>query len=60
MKIKLTKDQKIELLKAVQTGEFDTEIIPELRKYEPARILTTAEAKTLWNDLENGEFEKDI
>ena len=58
MKIKLTKSQKVELLKCIQSGFLDTEIIPELRKYEPARILTTAEAKALWNDLENGEFEK--
>lgn len=60
MKIKLTKDQKVELLKAVQSGFLDTEIIPELHLREPARVLTREEARQLWISLENGEFEKDI
>lgn len=57
MKIKLTQQQKIELLKAVKTGYLDTAIIPELHLREPARLLTKAEAKELMNDLETGKFE---
>lgn len=58
MKIKLTKIQKIELLKAVQSGFFDTEIIPELHLREPARLLTKQEARQLWDDLDNERFDK--
>ena len=52
MKIPINKEQKIKLLQAIKTGVFDTEIFPELYKYEPAKILTKEEAKELWNDLE--------
>lgn len=55
MKIKIDRSLKILLLKAIQCGELDTEIFPELRGFEPARILTK-EAKELWSDLENGKF----
>lgn len=58
MKIRITKEQKIELLKACQTGVFDTKIFPELYLREPARVLTKEEARELWRDLDNGEFEK--
>ena len=56
MKIKIDRSLKILLLKAIQCGELDTEIFPELRGFEPARILTKEEAKELWSDLENGKF----
>lgn len=58
MKIKISRSQKIELLKCLQKGEFDTEIFPELYKLEPAKILTKEQAKQLWSDLDNGEFDK--
>jgi len=47
---------KILLLQALAAGELDTEIFPEFRGFEPARVLTKEEAKDLWNDLENGKF----
>lgn len=56
MKIELTKDHKIELLKALKTGVLDTDVIPELKEamhlHEPARILTKKEAKELIEKLE--------
>lgn len=58
MKIQITKQQKIALLQAIKKGVFDSEIFPELYGFEPARTLTKKEARELWNDLENGEFEK--
>lgn len=58
MKIKLSKIQKIQLLEAVKTGFFDTAIVPELDLRTPARVLTKEEARELWRDLDNGEFEK--
>ena len=58
MKIPINKEQKIKLLQAIKTGVFDTEIFPELYKYEPAKILTKEQAKELWNDLEADNFEK--
>lgn len=58
MKIRITKDQKILLLKSIQSGYLDTSIFPELHEREPARILTKEEARELWSDLESGRFEK--
>lgn len=58
MKIQITKEQKIEMLKAIQTGILNTEIFPELINLEPARTLTKEEARELWNDLDNGNFDK--
>lgn len=58
MKIQISKTQKIELLKSIQTGVFNSEIFPELYKYEPARTLTKEQAKDLLNDLDAGDFEK--
>lgn len=56
--ITLEKETKIKLLKAIKTGVFDSEIFPELYKYEPAKILTKEQAKELWNDLDNDNFPK--
>jgi len=58
MKIPITKSQKIELLKCIQAGVFDTAIFPELYNYEPARTLTKEEAKELLNDLDSGNWNK--
>lgn len=52
MKIQITKSQKIQLLKAIKTGTFDSEIFPELYNYERARTLTKEEAKEFLNDVE--------
>lgn len=60
MKVLISKDQKIRLLKCIQQGIFDSEIFPELYAYEKARLLTKKEARELWADLDNGEFEKAI
>lgn len=60
MRIKLDKAMKIQLLKAIQCAELDTEIFPEFRGYESARVLTREEALDLWNDLENGKFQNII
>ncbi|MCA0363616.1 MAG: hypothetical protein LCH67_06205 [Bacteroidetes bacterium] len=40
------------LLKAIQQGELDTELIEEFRGIEPARILTKKEIKELFEELE--------
>jgi len=58
MKIQITKNQKIQLLKSIQSGVLDTAIVfPDLYNYEPARTLTKEEAKELWNNLDEGNFE---
>ena len=54
MKIKLTKQQKIFLLVAVQSGEFDTkewQQLTESQQYTP-RVLTPKEAADLWHKLD--------
>jgi ABC-type uncharacterized transport system ATPase subunit len=53
MKIKITKDQKIELLKAIKSGEFDTEIFPELALIEPAKFLSPKEMQAFIQKIEN-------
>ena len=54
MKIKLTKQQKIFLLVAVQSGEFDTkewQQMTETQQHTP-RVLTPKEAADLWHKLD--------
>ncbi len=58
MKIPINKSQKIQLLKAIKNGVFNSEIFPELYNYEPAKTLTKEEARELWKDFENGKFPK--
>jgi len=55
MKITLTKQQKIFLLVAVQSGEFDTKEWQQLTENsQPApRVLTPKEARELWQKLDN-------
>lgn len=52
MKIKITRELKILLIRALQDGVLDTEDIPELHTLTPARTLTKEEARELWADLE--------
>ena len=53
MKINISKESKMELLKAIKRGELDTDLIPELKPYEPARILSMKEAKEYISSLMN-------
>lgn len=52
MKIQINKLQKIELLRAIKTGVFNTETFPELIGLEPARTLTKEEAKEYLDQIE--------
>lgn len=52
MKIKLTQRTKIELLRAIKEGEFDTRIFPELEQYEPAKLLSVEQAKEFIKQIE--------
>jgi hypothetical protein len=52
MKIQINKSQKIGLLKAVQTGIFDSELFPALYGFERAKMLTKEEAEEFLNKLE--------
>jgi len=49
MKIEISRAEKLELLKALQSGVLETDRIPALKlvldKRRPARVLTPAEAK---------------
>lgn len=60
MKLKIDKKLKIQLLQALAKGELDTDLFPELRGFEPARVLSKSEARELWGDLENGKFQNII
>jgi hypothetical protein len=57
MKFEIKRAEKLELLKAIQTGVMDTDRIPalktELDKAKPARILTKEESKEFINQIEN-------
>ncbi|GAB6013379.1 hypothetical protein [Viscerimonas tarda] len=57
MKIKIEREEKIVLLKALKDGFLDTDMIPELKKVldlaQPARVLTRQEAKEYLNQIEN-------
>lgn len=57
MKIKIEREEKIVLLKALKDGFLDTDMIPELKKVldlaQPARFLTKKEAQELLNQIEN-------
>lgn len=53
MKIKITKELKILLIKALQDGVLDTEKIPEFRLLVPARVLTKEEAAVFLQKLED-------
>lgn len=57
MKIKIEREEKIVLLKALKDGFFDTDNLPELKKVldlaQPARFLTKKEAQELLNQIEN-------
>jgi hypothetical protein len=57
MIVKIDRETKIELLKALKIGYLDTANIPELNKIimtrEPARVLTKQEARELWQSMEN-------
>lgn len=56
MEIKLSREEKLELLRACQNGVLDTDKIAALKEVldlaKPARILTKAEMKELFNELE--------
>ena len=56
MEIKLIRQDKMELLKACQTGILETDKLTELKteldKRRPARVLTPAEAKEYLGWLE--------
>ncbi len=56
MKIKLDKQAKIGLLKAIQIGILDTDTISELKtlveKYRPARVLSPKELREYMNQIE--------
>ncbi len=57
MIIRINRDEKIVLLKALKDGFIDTDKIPALKKLvderEPARFLTKQEARELLNKIEN-------
>ena len=56
MEIKLSRQDRLELLKACQKGMLETDKIAELKteldKRRPARILTPAEAKEYIQEIE--------
>lgn len=56
MEIKLSREEKLELLRACQNGVLDTDKIVALKEVldlaKPARILTKAEMKELFSELE--------
>ncbi len=57
MKIQIDREQKIKLLEMIKNGVFDSAIFPDLPS-NSGRTLTKDEAKELWADLDNGEFDK--
>jgi hypothetical protein len=58
MKIKLTRELKAALLKAIQEGELNFDIFPDMKgkslehMVPDARTLTKEEATQLWENLE--------
>lgn len=57
MKIKIERDEKIELIRALKVGVLDTDKIPSIKKVldnaQPAKLLTKAQAVELLRELEN-------
>ena len=50
MKIPITKKKKIQLLKAIKSSCFDTDIFPGL--YYPSKVLTKEEAREFLHKIE--------
>ena len=53
MKIEITKQQKIQLLKGIKEGIFNTDTIPELHDSKLNKPLSPAEAKEYLSKIEN-------
>jgi hypothetical protein len=55
MEIQINRAEKLELLKACQTGVLDTDKIPELKKMidlrQPAKLLTREQAKEFMEEI---------
>lgn len=52
MKIKITKELKVKLLKALQVGEIDPEDFPELQWSNSLKDMTDKELETKVADLQ--------